>query len=109
MKLVVAIIRPSRLEDVREALAKIGEFGITLTEVRGIGRQQGRVDAFGVTCGFLPKAKLEIALKDGEVRRVVAAIKKSACTGEHGDGKIFVLPLDEVVRIRTSQSGEDAL
>ncbi len=109
MKLIVAIIRPNKLEDVREALLKVGEFGVTITQVRGFGKQQGHIDAFDLKCSFLPKEKLEIAVKDSEVKKVIAAVKKAAFTGENGDGKIFVLPLEDVVRIRTSQSGEDAL
>jgi len=109
MNLVTAIIRPNKLEDVREALEKVGDFGVTVSEVRGFGKQKGHIEAYGIECGFIPKVKLEIALRKSETKKVVQAISKAAKTGVVGDGKIFVVELKDAFRIRTEESGEAAL
>ena len=112
MKLVTAIIKPFKLDEVREALSAIGVQGITVTEVKGFGRQKGHTELYRgaeYVVDFLPKVKLEIMVKDDAVASVVAAIEKSAKTGRIGDGKIFVLPVEEVVRIRTGERGDQAL
>ena len=112
MKLVTAVIRPSRLEEVRNALEELGIHGLTVTEVRGHGRQRGHTEVFRgkeYVVDLLPKIRLEIALVEEKVDQVVEAIEKSSKTGDVGDGKIFVLPIEECVRIRTGERGEDAL
>ncbi|MDR3444179.1 MULTISPECIES: P-II family nitrogen regulator [Dyella] len=112
MKLVVAIIKPFKLDDVREALAEVGVQGITVTEVKGFGRQKGHTELYRgaeYVVDFLPKIKLEVAVSDDQVDRVVEAIQVSAKTGKIGDGKIFVSPLEQVIRIRTGEMDGDAL
>jgi nitrogen regulatory protein P-II 1 len=112
MKLIVAIIKPFKLEEVKEALAGIGVEGMTVTEVKGFGRQKGHTEVYRgseYTVDFLPKVKIEIVVADEIVAKVIAAIVQSAKTGKIGDGKVFVLPLDEAVRIRTGERGEIAL
>ena len=112
MKLVTAIIKPFKLDDVREALSDIGVQGITVTEVKGFGRQKGHTELYRgaeYVVDFLPKVKVEIAVTDERVDAVVDAIRKAANTGRIGDGKIFVYSLDQVVRIRTGEVDGDAL
>ena len=112
MKLVTAIIKPFKLDDVRESLSEIGVQGITVTEVKGFGRQKGHTELYRgaeYVVDFLPKVKIEAAVNDDVVERVIEAIESSARTGKIGDGKIFVSPLDQVVRIRTGETGKDAL
>jgi nitrogen regulatory protein P-II 2 len=112
MKLVTAIIKPFKLDDVRASLSDIGVQGVTVTEVKGFGRQKGHTELYRgaeYVVDFLPKVKLEIAVADGVVESVIEAITKSANTGKIGDGKIFVSPLEQVIRIRTGESGEDAI
>lgn len=112
MKLITAIIKPFKLDDVREALMELKIQGITVSEIKGFGRQKGHTELYHgaeYVIDFLPKAKLEIAVADAEVDHVIEAILKSAKTGRIGDGKIFVQPLDEVVRIRTGETGESAI
>ncbi|MGB0406859.1 MAG: P-II family nitrogen regulator [Pseudomonadales bacterium] len=112
MKLVTAIIKPFKLDDVREALSEIGVQGMTVTEVKGFGRQKGHTELYRgaeYVVDFLPKVKIEVAIDDGQLESVVDAITKAANTGKVGDGKIFVSPLEEVVRIRTGESGPDAV
>jgi nitrogen regulatory protein P-II 2 len=112
MKLVTAIIKPFKLDDVRSALSQIGVQGITVTEVKGFGRQKGHTELYRgaeYVVDFLPKVKLEIALGDDEVERAIEAIASTANSGKIGDGKIFVSPLEQVIRIRTGETGEDAI
>jgi len=112
MKLVVAIIKPFKLEEVKEALAGLGIEGMTVTEVKGFGRQKGHTEIYRgseYTVDFLPKVKIEIALGDELVAKTVEAIVKSAKTGKIGDGKVFIVPLDDVVRIRTDEHGDSAI
>jgi nitrogen regulatory protein P-II 1 len=112
MKKVEAIIKPFKLDEVKESLSGIGIQGLTVTEVKGFGRQKGHTELYRgaeYVVDFLPKVKLEIIVKDESVGSVVSAIEKSAKTGRIGDGKIFVLPIDEVVRIRTGERGDQAL
>lgn len=112
MKLVTAIIKPFKLDDVRNALSEIGIQGVTVTEVKGFGRQKGHTELYRgaeYIIDFLPKVKLEIATETTMVERVIEAITKSASTGKIGDGKIFVSSLEQVVRIRTGETGADAL
>lgn len=112
MKLITAIIKPFKLDDVREALADNGVQGITVTEVKGFGRQKGHTELYRgaeYVVDFLPKVKIEAAISDELVDSVVEAIEKSASTGKIGDGKIFVFDLEQVVRIRTGETGVDAL
>ena len=112
MKLVTAIIKPFKLDEVREALSAIGVQGITVTEVKGFGRQKGHTELYRgaeYVVDFLPKMKLEVVLEDHLVERAIEAIEKSANTGKIGDGKIFVFDLEQVVRIRTGETGADAL
>lgn len=112
MKLIVAVIKPFRLEEVKDALAAVGVEGLTVTEVKGFGRQKGHTEIYRgneYTVDFLPKAKLEIAVPDELASAVVEAIASAARTGKIGDGKIFVLPLEDVVRIRTGERGEAAV
>ncbi len=112
MKLVSAIIKPFKLDDVREALSEIGVQGITVTEVKGFGRQKGHTELYRgaeYVVDFLPKVKIEIACDDAIVERVIEAISKAANTGKIGDGKIFVFDLEQAIRIRTGETGVDAL
>jgi nitrogen regulatory protein P-II 2 len=112
MKLVAAIIKPFKLDDVREALADIGVSGITVIEVKGFGRQKGHTELYRgaeYVVDFLPKIKVEIAVDDGLVDQVIEAISNAARTGKIGDGKIFVSDVDQVIRIRTGETGPDAL
>jgi nitrogen regulatory protein P-II 1 len=112
MKKVEAIIKPFKLDEVKESLSGIGIQGLTVTEVKGFGRQKGHTELYRgaeYVVDFLPKVKLEIIVKDDNVVAVVGAIEKSAKTGRIGDGKIFVLPIEEVVRIRTGERGDQAL
>jgi len=112
MKLVTAIIKPFKLEAVKEALTAVGVEGMTVTEVKGFGRQKGHTEIYRgseYTVDFLPKAKIEIAVTDEMKDKVVAAIANAAKTGKIGDGKIFVAPLDEVIRIRTEEHGDAAV
>jgi len=112
MKMVMAIIKPFKLDDVREALAEVGVQGITVTEVKGFGRQRGHTELYRgaeYVVDFLPKIKIEVAVTDDLLERVVEAIQKSASSGKIGDGKIFVWQLDQVVRIRTGELDGDAL
>src|SRR3954470_8486915 len=108
MKLIIAIIKPFKLEEVKEALSAAGIEGMTVTEVKGFGRQKGHTEIYRgseYTVDFLPKVKLEVAVSDEQAGKVVGAIQNSAKTGKIGDGKIFVVPLDQIVRIRTGESG----
>jgi nitrogen regulatory protein P-II 1 len=112
MKMIMAIIKPFKLDDVREALSEAGVTGITATEVKGFGRQKGHTELYRgaeYVVDFLPKVKLEVAVSDDQVDRVVEAIVKAAGTGKIGDGKVFVYALDRVVRIRTGELDADAL
>ncbi|TNF34662.1 MAG: P-II family nitrogen regulator [Gammaproteobacteria bacterium] len=112
MKLVTAIIKPFKLDDVRAGLSEIGVQGVTVTEVKGFGRQKGHTELYRgaeYVVDFLPKVKLDIAIDDNMVDAVIEAITKAANTGKIGDGKIFVSPLEQVVRIRTGETGPDAL
>jgi len=112
MKLVTAIIKPFKLDDVREALADIGVSGITVIEVKGFGRQKGHTELYRgaeYVVDFLPKIKVEIAVDDSLVEKVIEAVSAAARTGKIGDGKIFVFDLDQVIRIRTGETGPDAL
>ncbi|HSG11614.1 MAG TPA: P-II family nitrogen regulator [Gammaproteobacteria bacterium] len=112
MKLVTAIIKPFKLDDVREALSEIGVQGITVTEVKGFGRQKGHTELYRgaeYVVDFLPKVKLEAAVASDMVDKVIEAISKAANTGKIGDGKIFVSALEQTVRIRTGETGPDAL
>jgi len=112
MKLVTAIIKPFKMDDVRAALSDIGVQGVTVTEVKGFGRQRGHTELYRgaeYVVDFLPKLKLEIAVPDEQVDAIVDAIMTSASTGKIGDGKIFVAPLEQVVRIRTGETGEEAI
>ena len=112
MKMVMAIIKPFKLDDVREALAEVGVTGITVTEVKGFGRQKGHTELYRgaeYVVDFLPKLKLEVAATAEQVDRVVEAIQQSAGTGKIGDGKIFVWELERAVRIRTGELDADAL
>jgi nitrogen regulatory protein P-II 2 len=112
MKLITAIIKPFKLDDVREALSEIGVTGVTATEVKGFGRQKGHTELYRgaeYVVDFLPKVKLEVAIHDDLQDKVVEAIVKSANTGKIGDGKIFVAPLEQVIRIRTGETGDDAI
>ena len=112
MKLVTAIIKPFKLDDVRSALSDIGVQGVTVSEVKGFGRQKGHTELYRgaeYVVDFLPKVKLEIAIDDDQTDAVIEAIRTSANTGKIGDGKIFVAPLEQVIRIRTGESGSDAI
>jgi nitrogen regulatory protein P-II 2 len=112
MKLVTAIIKPFKLDDVREALSEVGVQGVTVTEVKGFGRQKGHTELYRgaeYVVDFLPKVKLEVAIDADMLDRVIEAISKSARTGKIGDGKIFVFDLEQVVRIRTGETGKGAL
>jgi len=112
MKLITAIIKPFKLDDVREALSEIGVSGVTATEVKGFGRQKGHTELYRgaeYVVDFLPKVKLEIAVTDEIVEQAVETIVKAANTGKIGDGKIFVTTLEQIIRIRTGETGEDAI
>src|SRR5436190_23842619 len=111
MKKIEAIIKPFKLEDVKEALAGIGVEGMTISEVKGFGRQKGHTEIYRgseYTVDFLPKIKMEIVLSDNRIDAAVAAIIKAAKTGKIGDGKVFILPVDEAIRIRTEEKGDAA-
>ena len=112
MKMVTAIVKPFKLDEVREALSAIGVQGVTVTEVKGFGRQKGHTELYRgaeYVVDFLPKVKVEAAVDDAIVEQVIEAIESAARTGKIGDGKIFVAALDQVVRIRTGETGKDAL
>ena len=112
MKLITAVIKPFKVDDVREALTDVGIEGMTVTEVKGFGRQKGQAEIYRgaeYTIAFLPKVKIEIAVDDAAAEKVVEAIQQSANTGKIGDGKIFVQELTNAVRIRTGESGNEAL
>ena len=112
MKLITAIVKPFKLDDVREALSEIGVQGITVTEVKGFGRQKGHTELYRgaeYVVDFLPKVKIEVAVGESLVDQTIEAITKAANTGKIGDGKVFVSSLEQVIRIRTGETGEDAL
>jgi|TARA_Y100000589_G_C27002603_1_gene567428 nitrogen regulatory protein P-II 2 len=112
MKLVTAVIKPFKLDDVREALSEIGVQGITVTEVKGFGRQKGHTELYRgaeYVVDFLPKVKIEVAIAESSLDQVIEAIAKAANTGKIGDGKIFVTTLEQAIRIRTGETGEDAI
>jgi nitrogen regulatory protein P-II 1 len=112
MKKIEAIIKPFKLDDVKEALTELGVIGMTVTEVRGFGRQKGHTELYRgseYTIDFLPKVKIEIVVADQIVDKVVAAIAAAARTGSIGDGKVFVMPMGEAIRIRTGEKGESAI
>ncbi|MCU7809704.1 MAG: P-II family nitrogen regulator [Candidatus Thiodiazotropha sp. (ex Notomyrtea botanica)] len=112
MKMVSAIIKPFKLDDVREALSDVGVAGITVTEVKGFGRQKGHTELYRgaeYVVDFLPKIKVEIAVDDAIVEQIVEAITNAAKTGKIGDGKIFVTPVEQVIRVRTGETGSEAL
>jgi nitrogen regulatory protein P-II 1 len=112
VKKVEAIIKPFKLDEVKQALSEIGVAGLTATEVKGFGRQKGHTELYRgaeYVVDFLPKVKVEVVVSDAVVSKVVEAIERAAKTGRIGDGKIFVVPIDEVIRIRTGERGEEAL
>ena len=112
MKLIFAVIRPHRLNEVKEALSEIGVAGLTVIEVKGAGRQKGQVERYRgseYSVDLLAKCKLEVAVSDDQCEEVVQTMRKAAYTGEIGDGKIFILPLEDALRIRTGERGEDAI
>ena len=112
MKMITAVVKPFKLDDVREALSEIGVQGITVAEVKGFGRQKGHTELYRgaeYVVDFLPKVKVEVAVSDELVDSVIEAISKAANTGKIGDGKIFVAPLEQAIRIRTGETGEDAI
>ena len=112
MKLVTAVIKPFKLDDVRESLSEIGVQGVTVTEVKGFGRQKGHTELYRgaeYVVDFLPKVKIEVAIGEDLLDQVIEAISKAANTGKIGDGKIFVTPLEQTIRIRTGETGNDAL
>ena len=112
MKMVTAIVKPFKLDDVREALSDIGVQGITVSGVKGFGRQKGHTELYRgaeYVVDFLPKVKIEVVVPDGIVEQVIEAVTKAARTGKIGDGKIFVTPIDQAVRIRTGETGEEAV
>ena len=112
MKLVTAIIKPFKLDDVRESLSEIGVQGITVTEVKGFGRQKGHTELYRgaeYVVDFLPKVKIDVAIADDQLDRGIEAITKAATTGKIGDGKIFVVNLEQAIRIRTGETGTDAV
>jgi len=112
MKLVTAIVKPFKLDDVREALSEIGVQGMTVTEVKGFGRQKGHTELYRgaeYVVDFLPKVKIEVAIDSGVLDQCLEAIIKAANTGKVGDGKIFISPLDDVIRIRTGETGSEAV
>ena len=112
MKMVMAIFKPFKLDEMRDALTGLGIQGLTVSEVKGFGRQKGQTEIYRgaeYAVSFLPKVKIEVVIEDGLVERTVDAIRKAAGTGKIGDGKIFVTPVEQAVRIRTGESGADAL
>lgn len=112
MKLIIAIIKPFKLEEVKEALSEIGIEGMTVTEVKGFGRQKGHTEIYRgseYTVDFLPKVKIEIAVADETAAKTVDTIVKAAKTGKIGDGKVFVVPIEDAIRIRTDERGESAV
>jgi nitrogen regulatory protein P-II 2 len=112
MKLITAVVKPFKLDDVREALSEIGVQGITVTEVKGFGRQKGHTELYRgaeYVVDFLPKVKIEVAVTDDLAEKVIEAVTKAANTGKIGDGKIFVTTLEQVIRIRTGETGADAI
>ena len=112
MKLVTAVVKPFKLDDVREALSEIGVQGITVTEVKGFGRQKGHTELYRgaeYVVDFLPKVKIEVAVADSALEQVIEAITNAANTGKIGDGKIFITALEQVIRIRTGETGEEAI
>ncbi|MFG6458418.1 P-II family nitrogen regulator [Roseateles sp. BYS96W] len=112
MKQIIAVIKPFKLDEVREALAEVGASGLTVTEVKGFGRQKGHTELYRgaeYVVDFLPKVKVEVVVKDDEVDRCIDAILKAAKTGKIGDGKIFVVPVEQVIRIRTGETDEAAV
>ncbi len=112
MKLITAVIKPFKLDDVRSALSEVGVQGMTVTEVKGFGRQMGHTELYRgaeYVVDFLPKVKVELAVDDAVVEQAVDAITKAAQTGKIGDGKIFITSLDEIIRIRTGETGADAV
>ncbi len=112
MKLITAIVKPFKLDDVRESLSDIGVQGITVTEVKGFGRQKGHTELYRgaeYVVDFLPKVKIEAAVADSVVEQTIEAITRAANTGKIGDGKVFVAPLEQVIRIRTGETGEEAI
>jgi nitrogen regulatory protein P-II 2 len=112
MKLIMAILKPHKLEELRDALAHLGVHGLTVTEAKGYGRQRGHTEIYRgaeYTVNFVPKVRIEVAVSDDQVDRVAAAIVAAARTGQIGDGKVFVYGLDQAIRIRTGEVGDDAL
>lgn len=112
MKLITAIVKPFKLDDVRESLSEIGVQGITVTEVKGFGRQKGHTELYRgaeYVVDFLPKVKIEVAVTAAMVEQTIEAVTKAANTGKIGDGKVFVSPLEQVIRIRTGETGEEAI
>ena len=112
MKLVTAVVKPFKLDDVRESLSEIGVQGITVTEVKGFGRQKGHTELYRgaeYVVDFLPKVKIEVAVDDAQTDQVIEAITKAANTGKIGDGKIFVTSLEQIIRIRTGETGAEAI
>lgn len=112
MKCIMAVIKPFKLDEVREALVAMGVSGLTVTEVRGFGRQKGHTEIYRgaeYEVSFLPKIKVEVVVADSLAERAVEAVQRAATTGQIGDGKIFVLPVENVVRIRTGETGAEAL
>ncbi|MGD8175205.1 P-II family nitrogen regulator [Marinimicrobium sp. ARAG 43.8] len=112
MKLITAVVKPFKLDDVRTALSEVGVQGMTVTEVKGFGRQKGHTELYRgaeYVVDFLPKVKVELAVDDALVEQAVEAITKAAQTGKIGDGKIFITPLEEIIRIRTGETGPDAI
>ena len=112
MKFIIAIIKPFKLDEVREALSALGVAGMTVSEVKGFGRQKGQTEIYRgaeYAVSFLPKVKIEVVIDDSMVERAVETIRKAAGTGKIGDGKVFVLPVEQAIRIRTGESGAEAL
>ncbi len=112
MKLIAAVIKPFKLDEVREALSEIGVQGITVSEVKGFGRQKGHTELYRgaeYVVDFLPKVKVEVAVDDDKLEAAIEAIAKAAHTGKIGDGKVFVFPLEQAIRIRTGETGSEAL
>ena len=112
MKIITAIVKPFKLDDVRQALGEIGVQGLTVSEVKGFGRQKGHTELYRgaeYVVDFLPKVKIEVAVAEAVVEQTIEAITKAANTGKIGDGKVFVSPLEQVIRIRTGETGEDAI
>lgn len=112
MKMITAVVKPFKLDDVREGLSEIGVQGITVTAVKGFGRQKGHTELYRgaeYVVDFLPKVKIEVAIADAQVDQVIEAISKAANTGKIGDGKIFVAALEQAIRIRTGETGDDAI